>query len=523
MKLKFIWMLPLISLCLTACGGGGGGGSTPPNSSSRLSSSSVQNSLSSANSVSSVSSNLTSSISSSSILSSASSSSRISSSSQSSSVQNLSSSVQSSVANSSSSAGWKDLNVISGAGAGGAQAVLDAEGNAVVVWRQIDENLASRSLWFRYYNGTAWSDAQLIEQAAGEVDTYLLVNNQQTGNAMLMWKQFTSTQYDFWVSRFNSETGWSTPVNIETINGSPGEFDLAMDSQNNAVAVWAQIEVAGRFSIYANRYSVSSGWGTATLIENVGEVGRQDGSPRVVSLSGGDAEVVWMKTGTNPRGIWHNKLSASTGWGTASELVTDNSTAFTFDFPRLASSGNGVAYLFWGQADFANSKWTSGLLMKTYAGGWGQTNTQVEPKVEADSIFKPYVKLSATNKGLVVRGGEGQSILANPISNGELGNVLRIKPVDNLDVYSEPVVAVDAAGNGFVTWTQKAADLVQRHMYVVPYSATTGWKPAIITGASNSPVYDSFVAMNEQGKAILLWTDWTDNQGTRIFARYYTY
>lgn len=72
-----------------------------------------------------------------------------------------------------------------------------------------------------------------------------------------------------------------------------------------------------------------------------------------------------------------------------------------------------------------------------------------------------------------------------------------------------------------MTWTQKSVDLVQRHMYVVPYSSTTGWKPALITGASNSPVYDSFVAMNEQGKEILLWTDWSDNQGTRIFARYY--
>lgn len=501
MKLKLIWMFPLFSVFLTACGGGGGGGnSTPSISSSSQSVSSVQSSLSSS-SVSSMTSSLSNSTAS-----------------QTSSMQSSSSSVASSAT---SSASWQDLNAISIAGAGGAQAVLDSKGNAVVVWRQIDANLSSRSLWFRYYDGVNWSDAQLIEQAAGEVDTYRLINNQQTGNAMLIWKQFTSTQYDLWVSRFDSQTGWSTPVNIEANTGALGDFDLAMDAQNNAVAVWSQIEVIGRFSIYANRYSTASGWGTAGLIENVNELGRQDGSPSVVSLTGGDAEVVWMASGTNPRGIWHNKLSASTGWGTASELVTDDSTAFSFDFPRITSSGNGLAYLFWGQADFAASKWTSGLLMKTYAGGWGQANTQVEPKVESSSIFKPYVKLSATNKGLVIRGGEGQSMLANPISNGELGNVIRIKPVDNLDIYSEPVVAVDAAGNGFVTWTQKAADLSQRHLYLVPYSAASGWQAAITIGSSNSPVYDSFVAMNEQGKAILLWTDWTDNQGTKIFARYY--
>lgn len=416
---------------------------------------------------------------------------------------------------------WTDLNVISGPGAGGAQAVLDAAGNALIVWKQLDENISSSSLWFRRYTGSAWTEAKLIEQAAGGVDNFLLINDQQSGRAMIIWKQLTSTQYDLWVSAFEVDSGWSTPVNIETGNGAMGDFDLVMDSQKNAIAVWAQIETVGRFSIYANQFSLSSGWGTAGLIETTNQIGRQDGSPRIARLSGGDAEVVWMKSGTSPRGIWRNKFSQSSGWGEAAELVTDASTDFSFDFPRIVSSGNGVAYLFWGQTDFVNSAWRSGVQLKTHAGGWGQANTQVEPVVESASIFKPYVKLSSTNKALVVRGGDGQSLLANPFSNGELGNVIRIKPIDNLDVYSEPVVAVDAAGNGFVTWTQKASDLLQTHLYLVPYSASTGWKPAIVIGSPSEPANDSYVAMNEQGKAILVWTKLTENQGTKIYARYY--
>ncbi len=497
MHSKWYWLLiTFLIVHLTACGGG---------SDSRSSSSRSLQSISSSSSASLISSSVTvSSLSHSSVIASS-----------------VSSVVQSSSSATSSLGSWTDTVAISGAGAGGAQAVLDASGNLLIVWRQIDVNLASKSLWYRRFNGSSWNEPQLIEQASGNVDKYQLINDPQTGRAMLIWNQFTSAQYDLWVSAFEADSGWTTPVNIETNNNALGEFDLAMDSQKNAVAVWAQIEVIGRFSIYANRFTISSGWGTPRLIETVGALGRQDGSPRVVFLSGGDAEVVWMKTGTNPRGIWHNRLSASTGWGTAAELVTDNSTAFTFDFPRLVTSGNGVAYLLWGQADFADSKWTSGLLMKTYAAGWNQANTQITPKVESTSVFKPYATLSATNKGLVVRGGNGQSILANPITNGEIGSVMRIKPVDSLDIYSEPVVAVDAAGNGFVTWTQKSADLIQRHLYLVQYSATSGWQPAMIIGTANAPVYDSFVAMNEQGKAVLVWTDWSDNKGTKIYARYY--
>lgn len=510
MKIRFILMLPLLIIYLTACGGGSGSGSSKPQSS--VTSSSAQTTSSSrVSSLISSASSIASSIISSVISSTP-------------AVSSLSSSVRSSsVSISSSSVGnvWTDLNVISGPGAGSAQAVLDAAGNALVVWKQLNEGLSSSSLWFRRYTGSAWTEAQLIEQAAGGVDNFLLINDQQTGRAMIIWKQLTSTQYDLWVSASEADSGWSTPANIESSNGAMGDFDLVMDSQKNAIAVWAQIETVGRFSIYANRFSLSSGWGTAVLIENINQIGRQDGSPRIASLSGSDAEVVWMKSGTSPRGILHNKFSQSSGWGEAAELVTDASADFSFDFPRIVSSGNGVAYLFWGQTDLVNNKWQSGVQLKTYAGSWGQANTQVEPREESDSIFKPYVRLSSTNRGLVVRGGGGQSLLANPFSNGELGSATRIKPIDNLDVYSEPVVAVDAAGNGFVTWTQKASDLLQRHLYLVPYSASAGWKPAIVMGNLNEPAYDSYVAMNEQGKAILVWTKLTESQGTKVYARYY--
>lgn len=524
-KALSLLVLSFIGLLLTACGGGGGGGggsSSPKSSSvsSVLSSSSSSTTTSIASSTSSV--NMTSS----------SSSSELSSSSMSSSVMSVESSVSSSTgdnnassaslaSSSLSSAGWNEFGPISGEGAGGAQAVVDEAGHALVLWKEIDQDLTGRSLRFSKFNGSSWATPQLIENTSGEVDKFKLIQDPASGRIMVIWTQFTSTQYDLWVSAYSSDTGWSTPVNIETNSNTMGEYDLAIDAQGNAIAAWAQIEVIGRFSIYANRFTPDSGWGTATLIENVGAIGRQDTSPRVVQLSGGDAEVVWMKTGTNPRGIWHNRYTTASGWGEAEELITDASTDFTFDFPRIVSSGNGTAYLFWGQADFVDSKWLSGMHTKTYAGGWNQATAILEPREEASSVFKPYVTLSATNKGLIAWGGSGQSILANTLASGEAGTITRIKPIDNLDIYSEPVVAVDANGNGFVTWTQKSVDLTQQHLYLIPYSAATGWKPAVVIGNQDEPAYDSYVAMNGQGNTILVWTKWIQDQGTKIYARYY--
>lgn len=516
-------LLSLFGLTLTACGGGGGGSSSKPSSAASVQSSSSSPATSSAVSSSNTSSLVSSSSVSSVLVSSSSLSSPQSSAISSSSTSLDSSQPSSSIASSSSSSGgnWEEFGPISGEGAGGAQAVVDEDGHVLVLWKEIDQDLTARSLRYSKFNGNSWTEPQLVENASGEVENFKLVQDPITGQIMVIWKQFASTQYDLWVSVYSTETGWSTPANIETNDGTIGEYDLAIDSQKNAIAVWAQIEVIGRFSIYANRFTPSGGWGTATLIENVGAIGRQDTSPRVVQLSGGDAEVVWMKTGTSPRGIWHNRFTSAGGWGEAEELITDASTDFTFDFPRVVSSGNGIAYLFWGQADFIDSDWVSGLHTKTYASGWNQETKIVGTREASSLISRPFVKLSTTNKGLVVWGGSGESILANTLSNGEAGANTRIKPIDNLDIYSEPVIAVDVMGNGYVTWTQQSVDLAQRHLYLIPYSASTGWKPAVIIGSQDEPAYDSYVAMNGQGTAVLVWTKWIEDQGTKIYARYY--
>lgn len=519
-RISSLLAFSFIGLLLTACGGGGGGSSSPKPSSisSVLSSSSLSSPVSSI--FSSVSSSLVSS-SVSSVVSSSVQSSNVQSSTSNSSI-NSSGAGTSLVSSSVSSNTWTESSAISGEGAGGAQAVVDESGVALVVWKEIDQTLEGRrSLRFSRFNGTTWTDPQLVESGSGEVDSFKLIQDQQTGQIMLIWLQFGGAQYDLWVSTYNPDTGWSAAVNIETKDTTIGEYDLAIDAQKNAIAVWAQIEIAGRISIYANRFTTSGGWGTATLIENAGAVGRQDTSPRIVQLSGGDAEVVWMKTGTNPRGIWHNRFTPASGWGEAAELITDDSTDFTFDFPHVVTSGNGVAYLFWGQADFIDGKWVAGLRTKTYAGGWNQETKIVGTREDSAVVFIPFVKLSTTNKGLIVWGGNGESILANTFSNGEAGANTRIKPVDNLDIYSRPVVDVDVAGNGYITWVQKSVDLTQRHLYLIPYSATNGWQPAIIIDNQGDPVYDSYVAMNAQGKTILVWTRVTGTQGSKIYARYY--
>jgi uncharacterized membrane protein len=62
---------------------------------------------------------------------------------------------------------------------------MDAQGNALVVWRQASGDLYD--LWSRRYTvGSGWSNAELIELATGQVE-YPDVGIARDGTAVVAW------------------------------------------------------------------------------------------------------------------------------------------------------------------------------------------------------------------------------------------------------------------------------------------------------------------------------------------------
>lgn len=116
-------------------------------------------------------------------------------------------------------------------------------------------------------NGPAWGTWVRVDAsgtlAAG--NSHLAIN--ANGTAMALWRERNpgDNNYSMKAARFVPGTGWQTPQTIDSsfdnVN-SDSPPRVALDDAGNAIAAWHQGD-----SLYVNVFSASSGWGTATEID----------------------------------------------------------------------------------------------------------------------------------------------------------------------------------------------------------------------------------------------------------------
>ncbi len=491
---KYLLFISIFAF-LSACGGEGGGGGAPKPS-SQNSSSNVSSSVSSSASISLISSSAVS-------------------------VVNSSIAMSSSVSSVISS----DIQILSTDGADEAQVVMDAQGNAIAIWLKLNEGTFAYSLWFSRFNGTSWSEAALLESDAGSVNGNSngpkIAIDPTTGKAAVIWTQFTSTSaYDVWAKTYDPTTGWAAETKIETDEAATGKVEVGIDSSGNALAVWSQLDAPfGRFSIWANRYTLASGWSTAAKIEENDGVGTLDGDPKIHMFTSGEALVVWLRSGGNDRAIWANRYSG-TAWGTAQMLVLDAGTSQSFDFPVVTGDATGSALLFWGQWDFIASKSQSTLFYKPYQGAWQSTATPISPPVESALISRPIINSNASGQTVAVWGREDNSVQASVRTISTWTSATPLKPANSLEVLALPATAVDGVGNVIVAWAQRSADRTSQDLWMNRYTNGT-WGSSVLAENLAGPADKPSVAASLNGRSVLVWTHTEDGKGSRIYARYF--
>ena len=225
------------------------------------------------------------------------------------------------------------------------QVAMGAGGNARVVWSQSDG--ARYNIWTRaYVAGTGWDTARLVETDDAGPAKWPQVAMNAASEAMVVWQQQDSGNR--WSIRARPyKPGLFISV-VETIDSGEGDArypQVAIDADGNAVAVWEQFD-GTRWNIWANRYEAGSGWGTAELIEtdNAG-----DAQIAQVALDGsGNAMAVWRQFDGTRWNIWANRYVVGFGWGAAELIETDNTQSA--EFPQVAMDGSGNAMAVWPQS-----------------------------------------------------------------------------------------------------------------------------------------------------------------------------
>jgi len=194
-----------------------------------------------------------------------------------------------------------------------------------------------------------WGDAVLIEANNAGSAFVPQVALDPNGNAVAVWCQSVAdgTRENIWANRYTIGSGWGTPEMIEDNAGNTGSFHVALDPNGNAVAVWSQVFVMfGDIDVWANRFTPTGGWGAAELIETNASLAFE---PQVALDPNGNAVAVWDQSDGTRTNIWANGFTPSGGWGAAERIETDNGGDASQ--PQVAFDPNGNAVAVWSQSD----------------------------------------------------------------------------------------------------------------------------------------------------------------------------
>lgn len=226
------------------------------------------------------------------------------------------------------------------------QLAVDSSGNAIAMWHQW-EGETQVDVWYnRFVVGSGWSTAEMIDAGGAEIAFGPHVAFDGSGDATAVWQQWNTTRADVWSNRYVAGTGWGEAQLIETDTENADQAQVAVDSSGNAIVVWRQNDTT-RSNIESNRFVIGTGWGTATLIEtdNAGSAEY----PKIAVDASGDAIAVWRQSDGTLYNIWSNRYSVGTGWGTATLIETDD--AGHAGNPQVAVDDAGNAIAVWQQYD----------------------------------------------------------------------------------------------------------------------------------------------------------------------------
>ncbi|MGM0564292.1 MAG: hypothetical protein ACQES2_08175 [Pseudomonadota bacterium] len=330
------------------------------------------------------------------------------------------------------------------------EVVFDASGDAIAVWKQAgnwEYNLyASR---FSADTGQ-WGAAEQIENSdeyAGKPKIAI----DSSGNIIAVWRREENDIIDIYAKRYSADSdSWSAREKINVTGGNAADAQIDVDESGNAIVVWRQRD--GTIDdIYANRFIATDGsWGTAELIES-GSGDARD--PKIAVDSSGSAIAVWGQKDSSDREYIHaNRFSVDSGWGSA-EVINPDADGIDINPPAIQvavdASDNVIAV--WQQIDWGTSIDSNLYANRFSDGSWG-TAEPIESS--SDSAYSPQMVVDPSGNVIVVWVQDGDDIYSSRFSTVN-DSWSTPGPIEqNSGEVRSPQIALDPSGNAIALWSR---------------------------------------------------------------------
>lgn len=239
---------------------------------------------------------------------------------------------------------------------------LRGNGNAVLVWSQ--SNGTSADIMARHYSAGVWKDSQIIDGLSGNAEQPHVTMDGQ-GNAMAIWRQMDEhDRYRIFYAQYVAKTAtWSSPTPHEV---GPPPYNashprVAADVAGNVLATWnaeyGTNDVVTGTRVVASFYKGAAPSPSWTIPEPISSPGspQRCGRPRVALSSAGYGFVVWDDqdgSDQDTRRVYGAKYTPNSGFSGIRRLNQNYNAeepARTEDVPDLVMDDAGNAIVVWRQ------------------------------------------------------------------------------------------------------------------------------------------------------------------------------
>ena len=238
----------------------------------------------------------------------------------------------------------QDLSA-AGQGAFNPQVAFDGQGNAIAVWHRFDGTNTIVQAAARAAGGSFGAPQDL--SAAGQKASFPEVSVDGQGNAIAVWRRFDGTNFIVQAAARAAGGSFGAPQDLSAAGQKAGFPEVAVDGQGNAIVVWQRFD-GTNFIVQAAARAAGGSFGAP---QDLSAAGQTANDPQVAVDGQDNAIAVWSRSNGTNFIVQAAARAAGGSFGAPQDLSAAGQDAHV---PEAAVDGQGNAIAVWSRSNGTN-------------------------------------------------------------------------------------------------------------------------------------------------------------------------